>query len=336
MKKAHLLPSAAIGALLLNSCTPLAHDPNEKYVLVTANTKVAYWQTAQQGLTHAASELKVKSELVGPDTYDPKDEHAQFQRAIAEKPSGIMVSVADPQALSGDIEQAIAAGIPVITVDSDAPGSKRLFFLGTDNYNAGVLGGELTSKLLNGKGTVVIFTMPNQNNLADRQHGYQSAFEEHPGIKVAQVIDIKGDPTVAFDNAKRIIDDKEKVDAFVCLEAIACPEVGEVVNRENMSGKVIIVAMDTDSRTLSWIQKGVISATIAQKPYTMAYVGLKMLDDIHHHPPASLGANWAQDTYSTLPAFVDTGSTTVDKENIATFLQQSQAHAQSPAQPVTQ
>jgi ribose transport system substrate-binding protein len=322
----------AAGALFLTSCAPLPHDPNERYVLVAVNTKVGYWQTALQGLTHASTELKVKAELVGPDTYDPKAEHDDFQRAIASKPSGIMVSPADANTVSGDIAQALSAGIPVITVDADAPGSNRMFFIGTDNYNAGVLGGELTAKLLGGKGNVVIFTMPAQNNLADRQHGYQTAFESHPGIKVQQVIDIKGDPTVAFDNAKRLIDSKQKVDAFVCLEAIACPEVGEVVNRENMAGKVVIVAMDTDQRTLTLIQNGVISATIAQKPYTMAYVGVKMLDDIHHHPPASLNGNWAQNTYSTLPAFVDTGATIVDKNNIATFQQQTQAHAQGGGQ----
>src|SRR5947209_7082978 len=217
MKKLLLFPISVVaaGVLLLSSCAPLAHDPNEKYVLVTANTKVAYWQTALQGLSHAASEMKVKAEMVGPDTYDPKAEHDEFQRAIGTKPAGIMVSVTDVNLLSADIAQALAAGIPVVTVDADAPGSKRLFFVGTDNYNAGVLGGELTSKLLGGKGNVVIFTMPNQNNLADRQHGYQTAFEGHPGVKVAQVIEIKGDPTVAFDNAKRIIDSQQKMDAFV-------------------------------------------------------------------------------------------------------------------------
>jgi ABC-type sugar transport system substrate-binding protein len=79
---------------------------------------------------------------------------------------------------------------------------------------------------------------------------------------------------VAFDIAKQLIDSKAKVDAFVCLEAVACPEIGEIVSRANMTGKVKIVAMDTDQRTLTWIQKGVISATIAQKPYTMARCSL--------------------------------------------------------------
>ena len=186
-------------------------------------------------------------------------------------------------------------------MDSDAPDSKRLFFVGTNNYNAGTMGGHLTSKLLNGKGNVVIFTMPGQPNLKDRLHGYQDAFAEHSGIKITQTVDMKGDPTVAFDAAKQMVDSKAKVDAFVCLEAVACPEIGEVVNRAQMGGKVVIVAMDTDQRTIDWIQKGVISATIGQKPWTMGYYGAKLLDELHHHPPTPLTANWTQNPRSLLP-----------------------------------
>lgn len=331
MKRFDSIPlSAVIGAaLVLGSCAPLPHDPNERYVLVSVNVKVPYWQTAFQGLSRAASEMRVKADLVGPETYDPQGEHNEFRSVMAQKPSGIMVSVADAKLLAPDIQAAISAGIPVVTIDSDAPDSKRLFFIGTDNYNAGVLGGNLTAKLLGGKGSVVMFTILGQNNLVDRQRGYETAFATHPGVKVTQVVDIKGDPTIAFDTAKKIVDSKQKPDAFVCLEAIACPEVGEVVNRENMTGKVTIVAMDTDQRTINWIQKGVISATIAQKPFTMAYVATKMLDGLHHHPLPNMNANFAENTYAPIPAFVDTGTTIIDKSNVSTYMQQAQAQGQS-------
>ncbi|HSB74170.1 MAG TPA: hypothetical protein VLC12_00890, partial [Terriglobales bacterium] len=69
-----------------------------------------------------------------------------------------------------------------------------------------------------------------------------------------------------------------------------------------------------------WIKKGVIAATVAQKPYTMSYVGLKMLDDLHHHKLRSLDQNWAQDPFSPLPAFVDTGATLIDKNNVDAFV----------------
>ncbi len=308
--------------LVLGSCAGSPHEPTEKYILVATSIKVPYWQSASTGLNHAAAEMKVKSETDGPDTYDAKAEVDEFKRAVQQKPSGILVSVADANVMAPEIDSAIRQGIPVITIDSDAASSKRLFFVGTDNYNAGTLGGHLTAKLLNGKGNVVVFTMPAQANLRDRLHGYQDAFSETPGIKITQVVDIKGDPTVAFDTTKQLIDGKANVSAFVCLVSIACPEVGEVLNRENMGGKVSVVAMDTDPRTLDWIHKGVVSATIAQKPFTMAYYGTKLLDDIHHHPPTPLAANWAQNSLSPIPTFVDTGTFVVDKTNVAAFTQQ--------------
>jgi len=54
--------------------------------------------------------------------------------------------------------------------------------------------------------------------------------------------------------------------------------VAEVLSRKYVKNK-LVVAMDTDPLTLEWIQKGVIAATVAQKPYTMAFYGLKNLDD---------------------------------------------------------
>lgn len=316
-----LLAAALPAALLsLTGCAGSAHSPTEKYVLIAANTKIPYWQTALAGLSHAANEMKVKAEMNGPDTYDTKAEHDAFEAAVGQKPSGILISAADASVMTPDINAALGQGIPVITIDSDAPDSQRLFFVGTDNYNAGLLGGHLAAKLLDGKGNVVIFTVPGQPNLKDRLHGYQDVFAEHPGMKVMQVVDMKGDPTVVFDTTKQLLDSKAKVDAFVCLEAIACPEVGEVVNRANMAGKVTIVAMDSDQRTTDWIQKGVISATVAQKPFTMAYYGTKLLDDLHHHPPSPLTKNWSQSATSPVPTFVDTGTFILDKGSVGAFL----------------
>src|SRR5256885_7637692 len=78
--------------------------------------------------------------------------------------------------------------------------------------------------------------------------------------------------------------------------------------------------MDTDDGTLEWIRKGVIEATIAQKPFTMAYYGLKMLDDLHHHPRAVRDTRLPDSPFAPLPAFVDTGATLIDKSNLDDFI----------------
>jgi len=306
--------------LCFSSCSSESqHSPSERYVLLATNIKLPYWQNAAAGLIRAAKEINVQAQLMGPDTYDPQAQRETFQRVIAENPTGILVSAADSELLKPSIDAAIARGIPVITIDSDARNSKRLLFMGTDNYRAGTMGGEIAAKNLNGKGNVVVFTIPEQDNLKERLDGYRAAFADHPQIKIIEIVDVRGDPRIAFDKTTEILEKRAAaVNAFVCLEATACPEVADVLNRKNAKDKVV-VAMDTDESTLGWIQKGVIAATIGQKPFTMGYYGLKMLDDLHHNKLSSLDQNWAQDSFSPLPTFVDTGTVLVDRSNAAAF-----------------
>jgi ribose transport system substrate-binding protein len=311
--------------LTLAGCTGgTGHKSNEKYYLISANVKLPYWQSAASGLGRAARQLDVTAEMKGPDSYDPAAEQQAFRDALAQKPAGILVSAADPNLLKTDIDNAIGQGVPVITVDSDTPSSKRLTFIGTNNLQAGRMGGQRLIKELNGRGSVVIYTMPGQANLAERLHGYKDVLGDS-GIKIVDTVDVKGDPRVAFDRTTEIIDQgKLKPDAFACLEAIACKEVADVLDRKNVKGKVI-VAMDTDPGTLEWIKKGAIAATIAQKPFTMAYYGLKMLGDLHLNKPGALDQNWANDTMSPLPTYIDTGATLIDKSNVDAFTSASDA-----------
>lgn len=315
----------------LAGCGSSPHATTEKYYLVATNIKIPYWQGANAGLVRAGGQMGVKVEMVGTDTFDPKGEHEAFQRVLAEKikPAGIMVSPADPGIMAPDIDAAIGQGIPVITVDSDAPASKRLTFIGTDNYKAGQMGAQLAVKELQGKGNVVVFTMPEQANLKDRLRGYHDVFETHPGIKIVDTVDIKGDPRIAFDHTQDMVDKKtiDKIDGFICLEAIACPEVADVLDRNKVGSKAM-VAMDTDQRTLDWIKKGRIAGTIAQKPFTMGFVGVATLDQMHHYPPAPLDKPWAQDPQSPVATFVETGQLLLDKSNVDSFISETSQKSQ--------
>ena len=76
-----------------------------------------------------------------------------------------------------------------------------------------------------------------------------------------------------------------KIDAFVCLEASAGKDVATVFKNNKVTDRLLI-AMDVDPDTLQDIKDGQINATIAQKPYTMGYYGLRALDQIFHNPPA--------------------------------------------------
>jgi ribose transport system substrate-binding protein len=309
---------------LLAGCT--RHSKSEQYYLIATNTAVPYWKTAAEGFAAAGAEYGVSVDTRGPAGLNPQAEVEEFRAMVARKPAGILVSVANSKLMAPEIDAAIAAGIPVITIDSDSPESKRLYFIGTNNREAGRLGGRRMAAQLNGKGNVVFFTNPGQPNLDQRLKGYNEVFATYPGIKVIEVIDIKGDSGTAMDKATEHLakTGADKVDAFICLESASGKDVGEVFKRHETKGR-LLVTMDLAVGTLLLVQDGTIDSTIAQKPYTMGLMGLKALDEIHHNPVKGLGSDFGMDPFSPFPAFIDTGVSLVDKTNVSPLLERTRA-----------
>jgi ribose transport system substrate-binding protein len=174
---------------------------------------------------------------------------------------------------------------------------------------------------LNGKGNVVFFTIAGWLNLEERLKGYQEAFEGYPGINVVDVFDMKGDSSLAMHKAEEYLarTGPAKIDAMVCLESMSGMDVGGAFKRLGAKG-TLLMGMDADVGTLKLVKDGTIDATIAQKPYTMAFLGLKALDEAYHYPARPLGRDYRLDPFSPFPAFVDTGVTLVDKSNVDAVL----------------
>lgn len=310
---------ALAGLLLSSACSSLPHTEAEKYYLVVPNTKSPYFLQVAAGLNQAGRELGVHvGALIGPETYDAGMENSEFQRIAATKPAGMLVSVADAKLMTPSIDAAIASGIPVITVDSDAESSKRLFFVGTNNYESGQMGGRLLAEKLHDEGNIAALYTVGQPNLEQRLEGYRSVLAGHPQMKLVDTADLKGDPTAAFDSAEAILNKpNSKVDAFILLEGQSGQQVAEVLKRENK--KKVVIAMDALPATLDAIEAGWITASVAQKPFTMGYMGLRLVADLVLNKPPSLTTDFAHDPNSLMPRFVDTGSAIVDQSNLAAY-----------------
>jgi ribose transport system substrate-binding protein len=309
----------ALGVVFTTGCGA-RHSDKEVYYLIATNINLPYWQTAAAGFKQAAAQYKVTAKVVGPDTYDPKAELAALHSAIAAKPAGILISVADASVVQSEIDAAVNAGIPVITMDSDAAGSRRLYFIGTNNLEAGRLGGKRLIEKMGGKGNVVFFTLGGQPNTDERLKGFKEALSTRPDIHIVDVVDIKGDARNAFDWTQESLplSGPKKIDAFVCLEASSGKTVADAIKRGG--GGRELLAWDVDQDTLDAIKAGTIDATIAQKPFTMAYVGLKALDEVFHDPPKQFGKDYSADAFAPYPAFVDTGTSLVDQSNVDLYI----------------
>ena len=315
-------------AIFVNGCQAPYHQPNERYVLVAANINLPYWQEASAGLTDIGKNAGVKVELLGPTTFSPQEELATFQQVVAQHPSGILVSVTDRKAFKEPIDNAILQGIPVICIDADDPDSKRVLFIGTDNFRAGQESGRRMATLLGGQGRVVIITLNGQLNSEERVRGVNEALKKYPGVQVVQTVDDKGDSRVAYDAISGLLQKKEKIDGIIGLEATGGEGAADALHQLDMTGKIKIVAFDKDPQTLDAIDRKWITATLAQKPYVMAFYGVRFLDDLHHNAVHEF-KDWATAPAAPLPTFVDTGTAVIDATNLAAFQKALAEHPKS-------
>src|ERR1700740_166511 len=176
-----------VGAPLIASCSEPYHEKDERYVFVATNINLPYWQEAQAGFLDAAKALGVKGELVGPTGYAPNAELGVFRQIVEEHPAGICLSAARPEIFVTYIDKAVADGIPVICVDADVPRSKRVLYIGTDNFKAGKESLKQMAALVPA-GSIEVITITGQHNLDDRVAGVADALANFPALKLTRIL----------------------------------------------------------------------------------------------------------------------------------------------------
>jgi ribose transport system substrate-binding protein len=287
------------------------------YVEVSALSSLAYFIDHRLGMTLIGKDLGVKTQYVGPSNLDLTAMLNIIDQKIAQKVSGMLVVGFSPVLKSG-IDKAIAAGIPVVTLDADVPDSNRMVFLGTGNVNVGILGGSLMASAIGNKGKVAIVSLPGQSNLDERVSGYKQAFAKYPGIQVLQVVNDNSDSTKAAAAVGALLRAHPDLAGVACVEAAGGVGSATAVKEAGKVGKVQIISMDRDDQTLQFIQQGVITASTAQKTALMSYLGTLMLYYYVNHPVPIVSDNAAA-AVIPLPSTVDTGALVINKANAHFF-----------------
>ena len=293
-------------------------EPDETYVEVLALINLPYFIDHRLGLEFAGEELGVKTKFVGPVEYDMTAMVNTLEQVIAEKPAGILVVGFDP-VLKPAIDKAIDAGIPVVTLDAEVYGSKRLTFLGTGNYNAGKVGGKLLCDAVGGEGQVAILTKVGQSNLEERIQGYKDYMaEECTGVEIVQIINDDSDSAKAAEGLKATLQRYPDLKGAGCVEAAGGVGAATASNELGIQDTFKIISMDRDDGTLKFIEDGVITASVAQKTALMSYLGTKLMYYLNHAPVPVVPDNKAANIIP-MPESVDTGVIVINQDNAKYF-----------------
>jgi ribose transport system substrate-binding protein len=189
-----LLVLFSVGAAA--ACSRDAAGPRRlRLAIIPKALDIPVFNYAKVGAERAAAQLgNVDIVWRGPERADELRQKEIVESFITQRVDGIAISVLNADFLTGTIDRAVDAGIPVVTWDSDAPKSKRQAFYGVDDYKSGQILGDEAARLLDGKGTVAIITSLGAANLRRRLEGVQSALSKHPGLRVVETYDIQEDP----------------------------------------------------------------------------------------------------------------------------------------------
>ena len=292
--------------------------PHETYYFIGICTSVPYWADAREGFEARSRQLGVKAVFTGPANYDAAGQARQLDEIVAMKPAGIVLCPADASALKPGIDRAVDAGIPVVTVDTDAPESKRYCYIGTDNYNAGKVVGDLLGAALNGKGKVGICRLFGQWNIEERTRGVRDALKRYPEIEIVGEADDKADSAQAPTAVAALLVAHPEITGMAGLDAVSGGGVANAVNAAGKKGKIKIVCFDRDENMLQFMEDGSIEASVAQKTYLMSWLALTLLHSLAHDEIMHL-PDWRAANAPPLPRNVDTGVMIITKDNYRQF-----------------
>lgn len=246
-----------------------------KLAFVT-NLPADFWNIAKAGIEAADQEL--------PDytiEFRNGDGTAAKQKEIIEDllvkgVVGIAISPVDAGNQTPMLNRAAEQAL-LVCQDSDAPESKRAFYLGTDNVAAGRAAGALVKEALPNGGTIMVFVgKKDQQNAKERFQGLNEALKDS-AVKVIDLRADDGDRARAKANAADTLVKYPDISGMVGLWAYNAPAIISALKDANQLGKVKVVAFDEEDETLAGVKAGTVHGTVVQQPYEFGYQSMKLM-----------------------------------------------------------
>jgi ribose transport system substrate-binding protein len=276
-----LLPLLALAA---GACA-CAADTYEIAVIPKGTTH-EYWKAMHAGANRAARELNAAGVPVriiwkGPLREDDREQQIQVvENFIGRQVSGIVLAPLDTRALVAPVEEAVAAKIPVVIVDSGLDTKVLSSYIATDNRKGGRIAGRRLGELLGGKGRVIMLRYAvGSNSTEDREAGFLEVMrQDFPGIDLIST-DQHAGPT--RDTARRVAETlldrygREVDGIFACNESSSTGMLLALRDAGLAGGKVKFVAFDSGTLLNAALKDGDIQGLVIQDPVKMGYLGVK-------------------------------------------------------------
>src|SRR4051812_18770647 len=232
----------------------------------------AFWDVVQNGAEHAGRDLGVSVDYQSDG--DPQRQSQLIDAAVNQDVDGLVVSMANPDALEDSIRAAVAAGIPVVTINSGADRSAEFGAIGHVGQDEAIAGQGAGQRLKADGAAKVLCVMHEAGNIGLEQRC--DGASQGLGTDVVPLqVDIN-DLQAAQSTITSQLQSDPGIDAVLTLNSAVAAVAVAAVGDAGSQAKV--ATFDLNQDVIKGIQAGSIEFAVDQQQYEQGYLPIVMLE----------------------------------------------------------
>jgi ribose transport system substrate-binding protein len=296
--------AAPAAAAATTVTAPAKASKNYNIQLLQGVTGDQFYITMQCGAQEEAAKLGVTVNTQGPQKFDPTLQKPILDSIVASRPDALLVAPTDVQAMQQPLEQAAAAGIKVVLVDTTTKDpSYAVSAISSDNTGGGRAAFEAIKKLRPEGGKVMVMNIdPGVSTTDARAKGFEDAVKEDSKFTYVGVQYSHNDPATAAQLiGAQLQKDPDLVGVFA-TNLFSAEGSATGIRQAGKSGQVQVVGFDAGPNQMEALRQGTVQALVAQDPATIGRFGVD---------EAVTALDGGQNTKN-----VQTGFTIITKDNL--------------------
>lgn len=305
------LACLALAAVLVSGCGTTAPAPATQHsvALIAKSTETEFWLSVFAGAEAAATEYNAVLTVVGPETEeDYEKQNEMVAQAVRDGAQAIVFSAIDYENNASSIDEAAAAGVKIVAIDSSVDSDAVSTYIGTDNYAAGRMAAQAALDRTEGELKVGIVNYDiNSANGQERERGAVDVFSQSGRAEIVSVINTLAEAQHAQADTAALVMEHPEVNVLLAFNEPTSVGASNAVRELGLSDDVLLVGFDSNVATIDGLQEGSVDALVVQNPYAMGYLGVEAACQLLSGQGGALEKT------------VDTATRVVDRANLFTM-----------------
>ena len=288
----------------------MRHTDRKSFIVVIGKSDTSsFWRSVSSGAHAAAAEYNLNMNFVAPSSEeDYEAQNTLIRAAITGHARAIILSAIDYNGNAEAVDEAVAAGIPVIIIDSDVNSAGVSCRILTDNYYAGRMAGE--QAIRNNPGTLWVGIVNydiNSTNGQQREQGFCDAINESGRVAEIHTVNCVSTEESAYDGTVQLLNDYPNINTIAALNELMSLGAGYAVRDMELADSVDLYAFDCNVVSVGMLETGEIEGLVVQNPYAMGYLGVETAYMLINGQPLSSTQIGTTTTYVSRSNMYDTG-----------------------------